>query len=127
MTPAAHAVDEYCADRALSHKLCCTERLYYSRNSYYDNGFAALRFTGFRCHGKGSYSYGIPFRTLGGERSLLDSNATGTPRSVDHVAIVVVTYALYACVADCADAMADAWEDTADCAHADCLHGNILK
>ena len=22
---------------------------------------------------------------------------------------------------DCADAMADAWEDTADCAHADCL------
>ena len=36
-------------------------------------------------------------------------------------------YAHYACVADCADAMADAWEDTASCAHADCLHGNILK
>ena len=28
-------------------------------------------------------------------------------------------YAHYACVADCADAMADAWEDTAGCAHAD--------
>ena len=39
----------------------------------------------------------------------------------------VVTYAHYACVVDCADAMADAWEDTASCAHADCLHGNILK
>ena len=25
----------------------------------------------------------------------------------------VVTYGLYACVADCADAMTDAWEDTA--------------
>ena len=36
-------------------------------------------------------------------------------------------YAHYACVADCADAMADAWENTAGCAHADCLHGNILK
>ena len=36
-------------------------------------------------------------------------------------------YAHYACVADCADAMADAWEDTAGCAHADCLRGNILK
>ena len=23
--------------------------------------------------------------------------------------------------------MADAWEDTAGCAHADCLHGNILR
>ena len=39
----------------------------------------------------------------------------------------VVTYAHYACVADCADAMADAWEDTTGCEHADCLHGNILK
>ena len=38
-----------------------------------------------------------------------------------------MTYAYYACVDDCADAMADAWEDTAGCAHADCLHGNILK
>ena len=37
------------------------------------------------------------------------------------------TYAHYASVADCADAMADAWEDTAGCALADCLHGNILK
>ena len=36
-------------------------------------------------------------------------------------------YAHYACVADCADAMADAWEETAGCAHANCLHGNILK
>ena len=36
-------------------------------------------------------------------------------------------YAHYACVADCAYAMADAWEDTACCAHADCLHGNILN
>ena len=36
-------------------------------------------------------------------------------------------YVHYACVADCADAMADAWEDTAGCAHADRLHGNILK
>ena len=36
-------------------------------------------------------------------------------------------YAHYARVADCADAMADAWEDTAGCAHADCLHGNILR
>ena len=31
----------------------------------------------------------------------------------------VVTYAHYACVADCADAMADAWEDTAGCAQGD--------
>ena len=36
-------------------------------------------------------------------------------------------YAHYACVADCAEAMADAWEDIASCAHADCLHGNILR
>ena len=33
-------------------------------------------------------------------------------------------YAHYAGVADCADAMADAWEDIAGCAHADLLHGN---
>ena len=39
----------------------------------------------------------------------------------------VVTYAHYACVADRADAMADAWEDTAGYAHADSLHGNVLK
>ena len=39
----------------------------------------------------------------------------------------VVTYAHYACVADCADAMADAWEDTAGCAQAICLHENLLK
>ena len=36
-------------------------------------------------------------------------------------------YVHYACVADCANAMADAWEGTVGCAHADCLHGNILK
>ena len=41
--------------------------------------------------------------------------------------IYIYIYAHYACVADCADAMADAWEDTAACAHAVCLHGNILK
>ena len=35
---------------------------------------------------------------------------------------VVVAYAHYACVADCADAMADAWEDTAGCAQPICLH-----
>ena len=39
----------------------------------------------------------------------------------------VVTYAHYACVADCADAMADAWEDTAGCAQTICLHENLLK
>ena len=39
----------------------------------------------------------------------------------------VVTCAHYACVADCADAMADAWEDTAGCALAICLHENLLK
>ena len=39
----------------------------------------------------------------------------------------VVTYAHYACVANCADAMADAWEDTAGCAQAICLHENLLK
>ena len=32
-------------------------------------------------------------------------------------------YAHYACVAVCADAMADAWEDTAGCAHADICMG----
>ena len=36
-------------------------------------------------------------------------------------------HAHYACVADCADAMANAWEDIAGCAQADCLHGNVLK
>ena len=40
---------------------------------------------------------------------------------------VVVTYAHYACVADCEDAMADAWEDTAGCAQAGCLYENLLK
>ena len=40
---------------------------------------------------------------------------------------LVVTYAHYACVADCADAMADAWEDTAGCAQPNCLHKNLLK
>ena len=37
----------------------------------------------------------------------------------------VATYAHYACVADCADAMADAWEDTAGCAQPICLHKKI--
>ena len=39
----------------------------------------------------------------------------------------VVAYAHYACVAECADAMADAWEDTAGCAQAICLHENLLN
>ena len=43
------------------------------------------------------------------------------------VVVIVVTYAQYACVADCADAMADAWEDAAGCAQAICLHENLLK
>ena len=47
--------------------------------------------------------------------------------SVQCIEIDVVTYAHYACVADCADAMADAWEDTAGCAQAICLHENLLK
>ena len=41
--------------------------------------------------------------------------------------LAVVIYAHYACVADCADAMADGWEDTAGCAQAICLHENLLK
>ena len=44
----------------------------------------------------------------------------------NHVSFVV-TYAHYACVADCADAMADVWEDTAGCAQAICLRENLLK
>ena len=39
----------------------------------------------------------------------------------------VVTYAHYAFVAHSGDAMADAWEDTAGCAQAICLHENLLK
>ena len=39
----------------------------------------------------------------------------------------VVTYANYAYMADCADAMADAWEDSAGCAQAIYLHENLLK
>ena len=38
-----------------------------------------------------------------------------------------MTYAHYACVADFADAMADAWEDTAGCAQPICLHENLLR
>ena len=38
-----------------------------------------------------------------------------------------VTYAPYACLVDCANAMADAWEDTAGYAQAHCLQGNVLK
>ena len=30
-------------------------------------------------------------------------------------------------MADCVDAMADAWEDTAGCVQADSLHVNVLK
>ena len=33
---------------------------------------------------------------------------------------------MQAMTADCADAMADAWEDTAGCAQAFCLHGILL-
>ena len=52
-----------------------------------------------------------------------------TPAAEQQVPLVVtvVIYAHYACVADCADAMADAWEDTAGCAQAICLHENLLK
>ena len=32
------------------------------------------------------------------------------------IVVTYATYAPYACVADCADAMADAWEDSAGCA-----------
>ena len=51
-------------------------------------------------------------------------------RTLDYnnvLGICVVTHAPYACVADCADAMADAWEDTSGCAQAVCLHENLLK
>ena len=51
--------------------------------------------------------------------SYIDSHGQRVP--------LVVTYARYACVADCADAMADAWEDTAGCAQPICLHENLLK
>ena len=49
---------------------------------------------------------------------------TIAPTAVD---FPVVTYAHYACVADCADAMVDAWEDTAGCAQAICQHEILLK
>ena len=39
----------------------------------------------------------------------------------------VVIYAHYACVADYADDMANAWEDTAGCAQAISQHENLLK
>ena len=57
--------------------------------------------------------------------ALLGVTTNGTSCSAEGVA--VVTYAHYACVADCADAMADAWEDTARCAPAICLHENLLQ
>ena len=38
-----------------------------------------------------------------------------------------MTYAHYACVADCVDAMADAWEDIAGCAQAICPLENLLR
>ena len=48
-------------------------------------------------------------------------------RKQTQCAIDVVTYARYACVADCADAMADVWEDTAGSAQPICLHENLLR
>ena len=45
----------------------------------------------------------------------------------DLIRVPCIIYAHYACKADCADAMADVWEDTGRCAQADCLHGNVLK
>ena len=53
--------------------------------------------------------------------------ATGSPAMAGVNAVAVVTYAHYACVADCTGAMANAWEDTAGCAQANRLHENILK
>ena len=46
---------------------------------------------------------------------------------ISPLGIGVVTYAHYACVADFADATADAWEDNAGCAQPICLHENLLK
>ena len=37
------------------------------------------------------------------------------------------TCELHTCVADCADAMADAWEATAGFIQPGCLHGNVLR
>ena len=48
-------------------------------------------------------------------------------RRIMKIYMDVVTYAHYACVVDCADAMADAWDDTAGCAQPICLHENLLK
>ena len=45
----------------------------------------------------------------------------------EYLVLAVVIYAHYAYMADCADAMADAWEDTAGCAQVICLHENLLK
>ena len=59
---------------------------------------------------------------------ILDSGLSSRVQpDFEHNRTFVVTYAHYACVADCADAMADAWEDTAGCAQAVCLHENLLK
>ena len=55
------------------------------------------------------------------------SQSTTQVQVADGSVVDVVTYAHYACVADCADAMADAWEDTAGCAQAICLHENLLE
>ena len=54
-------------------------------------------------------------------------NVRRRPRGPHPRVLHVVTYAHYECVADCADAMADAWEDTAGCAQPVCLHENLLK
>ena len=56
------------------------------------------------------------------------SNSTVATSQVGiQLSSAVVTYAHYACVSDCADAIADAWEDTAGCAQPICLHENLLK
>ena len=57
----------------------------------------------------------------------VDAPAMKKPGGASHSKDNVVTYARYACVADCADAMADAWGDTAGCAQPICLHENLLK
>ena len=62
-------------------------------------------------------------QSLVGDASPLETDGSDS----DQPAGAVVTYAHYACVADCADAMADAWEDTAGCAQPICLHENLLK
>ena len=66
-------------------------------------------------------SFGLILQSFGGY-TIGNANVFSSANKFD-----VVTYAHYACVADCADAMADAWEDTAGCAQAICLHENLLE